>query len=987
MALAFHKEAFAQILEEDALLIMARGLGLHKIFINFVKLYCSEANSKQLVFIINVTPFEQQCIIEELLEAGLSNYQLPKRINAEYTAQERINLYMEGGVHFLASPSLVMDMLYKRVPPHLIHGIMIHHCEEITETCVETFILRLFRQNNKTGFIKGFSEYPESFGKGFCKVEKVMKNIFVKKLFLWPRFRDIVNDSLSRHRPDVVELHQPMTPAMEKIQAAILEIMGACLDELKKSNMLDISEITVEDGWFREFDIMVRSQLEPIWHKVGIKTKQLVSDLQILRKLLNYLLEYDCVSFYRYLEVVRKTELNQESVWVFMEAADTLFRVSKSRVFVPKRGKQGSGPSPTKKLKTVKDENQKGESESKNKTENETKDESNKDEEKKEEKAFLNPKLNEESNFQPVLEENPKWKLLREVLKEIENEEIKGKTGLPGKVLVMVKDERTCTQIQEMLEVGERIMLERRFLRYLESKTSAPQPQTAPKPVPNGPYRKGRGRGSGGGNAPNQNAGRGKGKQPVGRGKSTKQKTSPAQPRITDYSIMLQSLLSKPGVSTSKPPISVNINQNEPPTSTSIDLDEFPIKESKMEEENSLQKKKEAEVVDLTFPDEEANSDTPDINVLNSDIAKKQKDKERKRMPQGLEDFDEYFGVLPAPHIIIHPFAARKRVLEELRPKFVVMYDPDIAFFRQLEVYKAENPGVPLRVYWLWYSDSIEEKRYLAGLQKEDKSFKDLIHEKAIMSVSADQDGKTVIDLPEETISSTRKGGKFTHIKKGNKVIVDSREFRSALPSILHQREMEILPATLEVGDYIVTPEIAVERKSISDLYSSFTSGRLYNQSTNMCKHFKKPALLIEFSEDKPFGFNPDELTQEINPMNIISKLVLLTIHFPTLRLLWSRSPFVTAKLFEELKQNTEDPDLNKVSIVDGDGQSDSAEVLLRTLPGITSFNYKQVMQKVKNLHELSQMSQSQMVEILGSKNGKSLYEFFNSNLARADST
>ena len=40
---------------------------------------------------------------------------------------------------------------------------------------------------------------------------------------------------------------------------------------------------------------------------------------------------------------------------------------------------------------------------------------------------------------------------------------------------------------------------------------------------------------------------------------------------------------------------------------------------------------------------------------------------------------------------------------------------------------------------------------------------------------------------------------------------------------------MIIVPATLTVGDYILTPDICVERKSIPDLVSSFNSGRLYD--------------------------------------------------------------------------------------------------------------------------------------------------------------
>lgn len=54
------------------------------------------------------------------------------------------------------------------------------------------------------------------------------------------------------------------------------------------------------------------------------------------------------------------------------------------------------------------------------------------------------------------------------------------------------------------------------------------------------------------------------------------------------------------------------------------------------------------------------------------------------------------------------------------------------------------------------------------------------------------------------------------------------REFRSTLPSLLHASNLLVIPATLTVGDYILTPDICVERKSLADLVSSFNSGRLY---------------------------------------------------------------------------------------------------------------------------------------------------------------
>lgn len=42
---------------------------------------------------------------------------------------------------------------------------------------------------------------------------------------------------------------------------------------------------------------------------------------------------------------------------------------------------------------------------------------------------------------------------------------------------------------------------------------------------------------------------------------------------------------------------------------------------------------------------------------------------------------------------------------------------------------------------------------------------------------------------------------------------------------------------------------------------------------------------------------------------SLISKLCLLTLHFPRLRIIWSRSLHATADIFRALKTNQEEPD------------------------------------------------------------------------------
>merc|ERR1719335_396091 len=91
----------------------------------------------------------------------------------------------------------------------------------------------------------------------------------------------------------------------------------------------------------------------------------------------------------------------------------------------------------------------------------------------------------------------------------------------------------------------------------------------------------------------------------------------------------------------------------------------------------------------------------------------------------------------------------------------------------------------------------------------------------------------------------TRNGSASRSSRK--KIVVDMREFRSALPFMLHLRGLCVEPVTIPIGDYILSRDICIERKAIPDLIQSLASGRLYQQAQNLCLRYSNPSLLIEF--------------------------------------------------------------------------------------------------------------------------------------------
>jgi len=78
------------------------------------------------------------------------------------------------------------------------------------------------------------------------------------------------------------------------------------------------------------------------------------------------------------------------------------------------------------------------------------------------------------------------------------------------------------------------------------------------------------------------------------------------------------------------------------------------------------------------------------------------------------------------------------------------------------------------------------------------------------------------------------------------RVVVDERERASGVPEELSKLNVRVDFGRLPVGDYVLNPDVAVERKTVRDLVSSVYDSRLFYQSARMAANFAKPYLLVE---------------------------------------------------------------------------------------------------------------------------------------------
>ena len=178
-----------------------------------------------------------------------------------------------------------------------------------------------------------------------------------------------------------------------------------------------------------------------------------------------------------------------------------------------------------------------------------------------------------------------------------------------------------------------------------------------------------------------------------------------------------------------------------------------------------------------------------------------------------------------------------------------------------------------------------------------------------------------------------------------------------------------------------------------------------YTQCELMSAHYKEPLLLIEFEQDKSFSLQTllDAKTGAkytgkypakkgtaqldadlIESTSIQSKLVLLTLAFPRLRIIWSSSPYATAEIFADLKNNNSQPDPKTAVSVGADDEDErgdasantAAQELLMSLPGITAKNIRHVMGMVNSIRELCELDVAGIQAILGVEQGKVLHAF-----------
>jgi len=165
----------------------------------------------------------------------------------------------------------------------------------------------------------------------------------------------------------------------------------------------------------------------------------------------------------------------------------------------------------------------------------------------------------------------------------------------------------------------------------------------------------------------------------------------------------------------------------------------------------------------------------------------------------------------------------------------------------------------------------------------------------------------------------------------------------------------------LEVADYLLSDEVAIERKTTDDFISSIVDGRLFKQMSDMKNNFEKPVLIIE-------GDSIFDSKRKIHPNAILGAIASIAIDF-SIPMLWAKNQIETADLLYAIAKR-EQLENNKSVCIRGKRKTRSMnqqqEFLIAGLPKISTTTAKKLLKHFSTPESIFNADENELQKVSG---------------------
>jgi len=231
--------------------------------------------------------------------------------------------------------------------------------------------------------------------------------------------------------------------------------------------------------------------------------------------------------------------------------------------------------------------------------------------------------------------------------------------------------------------------------------------------------------------------------------------------------------------------------------------------------------------------------------------------------------------------------------------------------------------------------------------------------------------------IPEKKLGSQTTLSGYTE-GSADKVIIyaDTREQASGVVLRLKQMDAVINVKQLEVGDFILSDDVCVERKTVEDFLSSVFDGRLFNQLTMMVSNYTAPLIILEG--------NPEELytTRNIHENAIKGILASIALNY-RVPILYSRDEDDTTRFLYRIAVREQLGKENEIKLrmgKKGFTTREQQQFLMEGFPLVGPGLAKALLKKFGTVRAIvnATLGELQEVEKMGPKKAKKIHEVLN---------
>lgn len=329
-----------------------------------------------------------------------------------------------------------------------------------------------------------------------------------------------------------------------------------------------------------------------------------------------------------------------------------------------------------------------------------------------------------------------------------------------------------------------------------------------------------------------------------------------------------------------------------------------------------------------------------------------------------IEDFKSgFFNVLIATQI-------GEEGLDIAECDVVIFYDTVPSAIRYIQRRGRTGRSDPGKVIIMMTEGSRDEAYYWAVRKKEETMIK------AISSLETKERGQR--PLENFFMEQNQKQTSQDKIK----IIVDSRESSSQVINELCRLNVETKLETLSCADYILSDEVAAERKTSEDLATSIVDGRLFDQASRLKETYRKPIIIVEGESLTSLrGVKPESIVGAVSSL-------LVDYQIPVVRSANSKETALLLYFMAKREQRRE----GKEPRIRGGKRPPTLrefqEYVVAGLPNVDVKLARRLLKRFKSVEGVFTASAKELMEVegIGEKKSKKIREVLTANYAQEGS-